>query len=107
MSTIYYFEDERLKPAVAAFLNSGCNFNEVSSHLKKQMRLFMQEDIPKICLSDGKHYIESHFTKDAINDFRKNYSNIKFSILREKILVVTKWKLVTKYEDSRTSYCSY
>jgi hypothetical protein len=102
MATTYYFEEERLKPAVAAYLNSGCNFNEVSSHLKKQMRLFVQEDIPTIMLSDGKHFIESHFTKDAINDFRKNYSNIKFSNLREKILVVTKWRLITRYEDSRT-----
>lgn len=107
MATTYYFEEERLKPAVAAYLNSGCNFNEVSSHLKKQMRLFVQEDIPTIWLSDGKHFIESHFTKDAINDFRKNYSNIKFSNLREKILVVTKWRLITRYEDSRTQPCSY
>jgi len=35
MATTYYFEGERLKPAVAAYLNSECNFNEVSSHLKK------------------------------------------------------------------------
>jgi hypothetical protein len=35
MATTYYFEGERLKPAVAANLNSECNFNEVSSHLKK------------------------------------------------------------------------
>ena len=107
MATTYYFEEERLKPAVAAYLNSGCNFNEVSSHLKKQMRLFVQEDIPTIWLSDGKHYIEGHFTKDAINDFRKNYSNVKFSNLREKILVVTKWRLITRYEDSRIQICSY
>jgi hypothetical protein len=65
------------------------------------MRLFVQEDIPSNWLSDGKQFIEGLFTKDAINDFRKNYSNVKFSNLRDKILVVTKWKLITKYEDSR------
>ena len=107
MATTYYFEEERLKPAVAAYLNSGCNFNVVSSNLKKQMRLFVQEDIPTIWLSDGKHYIESHFTKDAINDFRKNYFNVKFSKLREKIILVTKWRLITRYEDSRMNLFSY
>jgi len=107
MTSVFIFEEERLKPVIAAYLNSGCNFNEVSSHLKKQMRLFMQENIPVIQLSDGKHSIESHFTKEAINDFRKNYSNVKFSNLRDKILVVTKWRLITRYEDSRLSYSSY
>jgi Telomere-binding protein beta subunit (TEBP beta) len=70
------------------------------------MRVYVHEIIPHIWLSDGYHFIEGHFTKDAINDFRKNY-NIKFSNLREKILIVTKWRLVMKYEDSRQSYTSY
>jgi hypothetical protein len=107
MTSVFIFEEESLKPVIAAYIINGCNFNEVSSHLKKPMRLFMQEYIPVIQLSDGKHSIEGHFTKEAINNFHKNYFTVKFSKLRDRILLVTKWRLITRYEDSRLSYSSY
>lgn len=104
---IHYFEQERLKPTVEAFLNSGCDFNEVPMALKKQMRVYVHDNIPHIWLSDGYHFVEAHFTKEAINDFRKNYSNVKFNNLREKMLAISRWRLVAKYEDSRSSLTSY
>jgi hypothetical protein len=64
------------------------------------LRVFVLDNIPYIWLSDGYHFIEGHFTKEAINDFRKNYSNVKFTNLREKILAVSRWRLSSKYEDS-------
>jgi Telomere-binding protein beta subunit (TEBP beta) len=107
MSLVYSFDTERFKPLVAAYLNAGFDFNEISPELKKPMRLYIHENIPHIHLSDGFHFIESHFTKDAINEFRKNHSNTKFTSLRDKILVVTRWRLVKKNEDSRKVITSY
>jgi len=107
MSQPYTFDDQRLKPTVAAFLNSGCDFNEVPSSLKKQMRVYVHDNIPHLWLCDGYNFMEAHFTKDAINEFRKNYSTVKFSSLKDKILVLTRWRLVMKHEDSKTSYTSY
>lgn len=71
------------------------------------MRVYVHENIPFVWLCDGYHYIEAHFTKDAINDFRKNHTTVKFSNLREKILILTRWRLIMKHEDSKTSYTSY
>jgi hypothetical protein len=96
-----------LKPTVAAFLNNGCNFNEVPIPLKKPLKLCISEYIPYVFLSDGYHYIEGHFTKEAINEFRKNFSTMKFSNMSEKVLIISRWRLVMKSEDSRTSYTSY
>jgi hypothetical protein len=107
MSIMYSFDKERFKPAVAAFLNADYNFNEVSAELRKPMRAFIQENIPRIWVSDGFHYIEGHFTKDAINEFRKNHANLKFAGLRDKMMMITRWRLVKKYEDSRKSMTSY
>ena len=107
MSLVHSFDRERIKPLVAAYLNADFNFNEISPELKKPMRIYVHDTIPHIWLSDGYHFIECHFTKDAINDFRKNHSNVKFAGLRDKILVVTKWRLIKKYEDSKKSWTSY
>jgi hypothetical protein len=52
--------------------------------------------------------MEAHFTKDAMNEFRRNFTpRHKFSHLRDKILVVTKWHVVMKSEDSRRSMTSF
>jgi len=107
MSLVYSFDKERFKPLVAAYLNANFNFNEISPELKKPMRIYVHDNIPLIWLGDGYHFIEGHFTKDGINDFRKNHSNIKFANLRDKILVVSRWRLVKKYEDSKKSVTSF
>ena len=65
------------------------------------MRVYMHDNIPHIWLCDGYMFMEAHFTKEAINEFRKTYSTTMFSALREKILILTRWKLVMKQEDSR------
>lgn len=107
MTTKYVFESEKFKPIISAYLNAGCNFSEMPSALKKPIRVTVNENIMNIWLSDGFHYIEAHFTKDAINEFRKNHTTLKFSALRDKILVVTRWRLIHKYEDSKECFTSY
>lgn len=93
MTSIYIFEQERLKPVISHFINSGCDFNAVPLELRKSLRLFVIDNIPYMWLSDGFHFIEALFTKDAVNEFRKNYPHVKFSGLRDKILFVNKWSL--------------
>lgn len=107
MSLIYSFDKERLKPLVAAFINADFNFNEISAELKKPMRIYIHDNIPLIWLSDGYHFMEGHFTREAINEFRKIHSNIKFTTLRDKNLMVTRWRLVKKHEDSKKSLTSF
>lgn len=65
------------------------------------MRVYMHENIPSIWLCDGFNFIEAHFTKEAISEFRKNHSSTKFSQLRDKMMMLHKWRLVLKHEDSR------
>ena len=97
MPTIYTFEKEKLRPIVDLFLRTGANFDEkFPTPYKRPMRLIMQENIPLILLSDGFNYIEALFTKAAINDFRKNFSHLKFSNLRDKIIYVKKWSLMLR-----------
>lgn len=79
----------------------------MSSAIKKPFRVYVYDNIPFVWLSDGYHFIEAHFTKEAINDFRKNHTTIKFSSLKDKMLLITKWKVIMKYEDSRKCYTSY
>jgi hypothetical protein len=71
------------------------------------MRMLVQDNIPYVWLSDGYHYIEALFTKEAINEFRKNYSHVKFNLLRDKIIFVSKWSLKVREIDSRKNYTSY
>ena len=69
--------------------------------LNKQLTLIMIDFIPNIILSDGHGFIEAVFTKDAINRYRKEYCQHKFTSLRDKPIIVYKWGLQIDYCDSR------
>ena len=75
--------------------------------LRKGMKLFIIEMIPQILVSDGFNFIEAVFTKETINEFRKNFSHVKFSNLRDKVIYVQNWSLQVDHVDSRQSYNSY
>ena len=93
MTTIYNFEHERLQPCVVSYLNSNYDFNSIHLQLRRPMRLAVFDLIPSIWLSDGFHYIEALFTKDEVNEFRKNYTHVKLSDLKDKMLFIQKWSL--------------
>ena len=58
-------------------------------------------------ISDGFNFIEAFFTKDSVNEFRKQYSQMKFSNLRDKILYLNKYRLYVKSVNSRDCFTSY
>ena len=111
----HYFERPKFKSIIHYYLNQFCdmegqlqNMGQDSSNmmqqfpaaLKKSLRLFIIEIIPTILVSDGHNFIEAIFTKESINDFRKNYSHVKFSNLRDKVIYVSKWSLQLDHADS-------
>ena len=71
------------------------------------MRLIMCENIPTVRMCDGFSWLDALFTKEAINDFRKNWSHLKFHNLRDKILYVQKWSLKLLQRDSSKHLCTY
>ena len=58
-------------------------------------------------MSDGYNFIEAIFTKEAINEFRKYYSHVRFSSLRDKIIYINKWKLEISSVESKKYFNSY
>ncbi len=108
MPTTYQFTKEKLLPIVDLFLRTGANFDEkFPSQYKRPMRLIMSENIPSISMNDGFTIIEALFTKEAISDFRKNWSHLKFSHLRDKIIFVQKWSLQLRQRDSAKQHLTY
>jgi hypothetical protein len=107
MSHQFLFSQEKIKPLVSSFINNKFDFEAVPPILRKPTRFYVHEYIPFTWLSDGYHFIEAYFSKDSINDFRKNYSHMKFSALRDKIIYVSKWSLKVKAVNSRECYTSY
>lgn len=47
--------------------------------LKRDMTVIITEILPVIIVSDSNHFMEAIFTKEAINEFRRNWSHLKFS----------------------------
>lgn len=71
------------------------------------MAVIMIEILPDILVSDGHTFMEAIFTKESINDFRRNLGHLKFSQLRDKAIHVTKWRLQLDFVDSTKIFHSY
>lgn len=56
------------------------------SFLARPIKVFIFENVPDILISDGHNYIEAEFTKESIYEFRKNFSHMKFSSLKDKVI---------------------
>lgn len=75
--------------------------------LRRDMAVIMIEILPDILVSDGNTFMEAIFTKESINDFRRNLGHLKFSQLRDKAIHVTKWRLQLDFVDSTKVFHSY
>ena len=108
MATVHLFEKEKLKPVVNLFLGTGANYEDkFPTQFKRPMRLVVSENIPSLRVCDGFHWVDALFTKDSINDFRKNWSHLKFSQLRDKLIYVQRWSLRLRQRDSSKQLCTY
>ena len=108
MSKQWFFEKERLKQLVTVFLSTGCDFEaSFPENFKKPLQLYFHELIPFIQLGDGFHFLEAVFTKESVNFFRKNFSHLCMSAMRDRLLKLTKWSLQLKQRTSTHHFNSY
>ena len=47
------------------------------------------------------------FSKESINEFRKYFSHVKFSNLRDKVIQIGKWSLQVDHVNSKQVYNSH
>lgn len=73
----------------------------------KNFKVFITEIIPQIHVSDGHNFIEAVFSKESINEFRKYFSHVKFSNLRDKVIQIGKWSLQVDHVNSKKTYNSH
>ena len=89
MPTVHCFTKEKFLPVINLFLATGGNYDEkFPTQFKRPMRLTVSENIPSVRVCDGYHWIDALFTKESMKDFRKNWSHLKFSNLRDKLIYV-------------------
>jgi len=67
----------------------------------------MHENIPYVHLCDGFHFLDAMFTEECIRDFRKNSSHLKFHQLKNKLIILTTWRIVLNPCLSTKEYASY
>lgn len=58
-------------------------------------------------VSDGFHYIEAEFKKEAINYFKKDYSHLTFNALRDRVIYIVQWSLKLVFRDGHQSFNSF
>lgn len=88
------------------FLENECNWDSFPTNFQKPFKMYIEEIIPMIRLSDGFHFIEAVFTKESINSFRKLNSHLRLSDLVGRVVQLNKWELFVRQKNSRVCHNS-
>lgn len=89
-------------------VNNGGDFNKLSKDLTKQMlKVFVKETSPYFLISDGYFFVPAYFTRAALDEFEKKFSNIKVAHLNEKVVLISNWSLELRRVDSNAVFTSY
>ena len=108
MSKQHHFDKARIQYLLTLYLRTGCNFEEnFPQELKKPLQLYFHELNPMVQLGDGFTFIEARFSKEAINLFRKQFSHLQFSALRDKLVKVTRWSISLRHVNSADCFNSF
>ena len=89
-------------------VNNGGDFNRLSKDLTKQMlKVFVKETSPYFLISDGYFFVPAYFTRAALDEFEKKFSNIKVAQLNERVVLISNWSLELRRVDSNAVFTSY
>jgi len=89
-------------------VNNGGDASKIPKELKNQMlKVFVKETQPYFLVSDSYFFVPAYFTKAALEEFEKKFSNVKVQDLQEKVILISNWSLELKKVDSNAVFTSY
>ena len=95
------------KQLYTEMFNQGGDFSKVGKDLKKPIKCYVKESFPHFLVSDGYFFVPVYFTKDAVSEFKKSFSNVNISDLEGRVIVLNNWALEMKRVNSAEVFTSY
>jgi len=89
-------------------INADGDASKLNKDLSKQMlKVFVKETSPYFLVSDSFFYVPAYFTQAALDNYKKNFSNVELTDLNEKVILISNWSLELKRVDSNAVFTSY
>jgi len=89
-------------------VNHNGDYSKLSKDLTKQMlKVFVKETSPYFLVSDSYFFVPAYFTKAALDEFDKKFSNVKVQDLEQKVILISNWSLELRKVDSNAVFTSY
>jgi len=89
-------------------VQNGGDYSKLSKDITKQMlKVFVKETSPYFLVSDSYFFVPAYFTRAALDEFEKKFSNVKVGDLSEKVILISNWSLELKKVDSNAVFTSY
>ena len=96
------------KTVFTDMVHNGGDYSKLSKDITKQMlKVFVKESSPYFLVSDGHFFVPAYFTRAALDEYDKKFSNVKVQDLSEKVILISNWTLELKKVDSNAVFTSY
>jgi hypothetical protein len=100
-------QQSAFKQLFTEILNQGGDFSKVNKDLKRPLKCYVKESYPYFLVTDGYFFVQAHFTKEAVAEFRSKFANVNITDLHDRVIVLNNWALEMRTTNSADVFTSY
>jgi hypothetical protein len=100
-------QQSAFKQLYTDMLAQGGDFSKVSKDLKKPLKTYVKESYPFFLVTDGFFFVQAHFTKEAVAEFKSKFANVNITDLHDRVIVISNWSLEMRRVNSADLFTSY
>jgi len=100
-------QQSAFKQLFTEVLAQGGDFSKVSKDLKRPLKTYVKESYPHFLVTDGYFFVQAHFTKEAVAEFKSKFSNVNITELHDRVIVLNSWSLELHRVNSAEVFTSY
>ena len=84
-------QQSAFKQLFTEILAQGGDFSKVSKDLKRPLKTYVKESYPHFLVTDGYFFVQAHFTKEAVAEFKSKFANVNITELHDRVIVLNSW----------------
>lgn len=100
-------QQSAFKQLFTEILAQGGDFSKVSKDLKRPLKTYVKESYPHFLVTDGYFFVQAHFTKEAVAEFKSKFANVNITELHDRVIVLNSWTLELRKVNSAEVFTSY
>lgn len=95
------------KTILVKFLEANGDMEQMPKKFRAALKCFVLQSKPNFLITDGNFFLTGHFTKQALENYKKSKPKFQLEDLRGFLININKWRVELAQVDSSKCFTSY